>query len=550
MGNWTTQKPSFLTSQTSRYGFLSAARGYTLLGLLLVLALVVAAVALTPSTGVLSGAAAQPSLTIGNYRLVAFRHARLFLFDYIYKATVKNAGSAAATDVTAIIKTAPSNVTVIDGDLRFGDVPAGASMRSRDTFSIRKRIFAPFNSNNLVWTIAQGQNLAPTADAGPDQSVAPGAQVQLDGSASSDPDGDPLTYQWSLTTKPPASTATLSDPTAVNPTFTVDLSGTYVAQLIVNDGTEDSAPDTVTIGSNSKPVADAGADQTGTVGGLITLDGSGSSDADGETLTYQWSLVTKPAGSTAALSGAASPNPSFTPDLAGPYVAQLIVNDGHTDSDPDTVLVTINLPPNQPPQITSTPVTTATNGGAYSYDVEATDPDGDTLTYALPVALAGMTIHSGTGLISWTPVTTGTFAVEVQVGDGRGGIASQSFTVTVNEALVTVPSVVGLRRAAADSAITGANLAVGTVTEENSDTLLAGHVIRQTPVAGTTVAKASSVDYVVSSGPAGPPLPPDSRHGSTPCRSDGRDHHGCRHVLPLYRPQPHPDRGRGRHHRA
>jgi hypothetical protein len=63
--------------------------------------------------------------------------------------------------------------------------------------------------------------------------------VTLDGTASTDADHDPLTYKWSLTSVLTGSTATLSDATAANPAFVVDLPGTYVAQLVVNDGKVD-----------------------------------------------------------------------------------------------------------------------------------------------------------------------------------------------------------------------------------------------------------------------------------------------------------------------
>lgn len=89
-------------------------------------------------------------------------------------------------------------------------------------------------------------NSAPVADAGTDGNIDTGQATILNGSGSSDPDSDTLTYSWSFTSVPSGSSASFVDATVENPTFTPDLDGTYVIQLIVNDGTENSAPDTVT----------------------------------------------------------------------------------------------------------------------------------------------------------------------------------------------------------------------------------------------------------------------------------------------------------------
>ena len=90
---------------------------------------------------------------------------------------------------------------------------------------------------------------------------------------------------------------------------------------------------------------------------------------------------------------------------------------------------------NNPPNITSTPVTSATKGQPYSYDVNATDFDGDTLVYLVTTKPTGMTINSTTGLINWTPTAIGSFGVTVKVYDGEL-FASQSFTITVQSEVV------------------------------------------------------------------------------------------------------------------
>ncbi len=95
-------------------------------------------------------------------------------------------------------------------------------------------------------------NIKPVADAGTDQSdVIQGTVVELDGSASFDPKGNPLTYMWTMKTKPAGSTATLSSATAQKPTFTVDKAEIYTVELIVNNGKVDSVSSVVNITVNA-----------------------------------------------------------------------------------------------------------------------------------------------------------------------------------------------------------------------------------------------------------------------------------------------------------
>ena len=171
--------------------------------------------------------------------------------------------------------------------------------------------------------------------------------VHLDGTLSSDPDGDPLTFAWSFQSVPSGSAPVLSNPASVAPSFIADRFGEYVVQLVVSDGGLSSVADTVKVSTlNSAAVANAGPDQTAFVGNSVTLSGNGSHDVDGNALTFSWSFTSKPPGSVASLSDSHSVSPTFVVDAPGTYVAQLIVNDGTIDSPADTITVTtLNSPP-------------------------------------------------------------------------------------------------------------------------------------------------------------------------------------------------------------
>jgi hypothetical protein len=223
-------------------------------------------------------------------------------------------------------------------------------------------------------------NRKAVANAGLDQSVQLNDVVTLDGSNSSDLDGDTLGFNWIIVQKPTGSSAELSALNIVNPTITIDVEGIYIAELTVDDRFEVSSPDQVLLNvDNVPPVANAGADLVAQLNDRITLDGSGSHDANGDLLSYQWRFVGRPVGSSAALSIQLGVKPSFTVDVAGEYILELTTWDGLENSDPDTVIVTVN---------NSTPVANAgadlpanvgqiitLNGG------DSSDLNGDVLSY-------------------------------------------------------------------------------------------------------------------------------------------------------------------------
>jgi len=184
-------------------------------------------------------------------------------------------------------------------------------------------------------------NKRPVADAGPDKSYNEGlSSVSLDGSLSADPDVDVISYKWTS-----LDGIILFDALGVSPTFNtpqVNSDKDYRFKLEVADGLLTSFADTITIkvvNLNIKPIAFAGGDQTVNEGTLVQLDGSLSSDGDGEPITYKWLAPTNVILSSATIS-----KPTFTAPLVqldSTVIISLVVNDGLINSDTDKVSVTI-----------------------------------------------------------------------------------------------------------------------------------------------------------------------------------------------------------------
>ena len=306
------------------------------------------------------------------------------------------------------------------------------------------------NSTTVTVSItAAVANVAPVANAGVAQNVVAGSAVTLDGSASSDANSDPLTFAWTLTSKPAGSTASLSSTTSAKPTFTADLAGTYVASLIVNDGKLNSSVATASITAavaNVAPVANAGVAQNVVAGSAVTLDGSASSDANSDPLTFAWTLTSKPAGSTAALSSTTSAKPTFTADRAGTYVASLTVNDGKVNSTVATASITAAVA-NVAPVANAGVAQNVVAGSAVTLDGSASsDANSDPLTFAW--TLTSKPAGSTAGLSpttsakpTFTADLAGTYVASLTVNDGK--VNSTAATVSVT---TTSPNSIVLKR--------------------------------------------------------------------------------------------------------
>jgi hypothetical protein len=279
----------------------------------------------------------------------------------------------------------------------------------------------------------------PVASAGQDQTVPFGLWVNLNGSGSYDPcpGPEPLSYGWSFVSRPGGSS--LADGDLVGgktpfASFLPDVSGSYLLRLTVYDG-EHIVSDEVKIDvTGGRPVAEAGPNQNVDLDREATLDGSDSYDPDGNLLGFLWTLVSKPPGSIlsdADILGKTTPSPSFKPDVEGVYGFQLVVHNGSTESDPDTVEIHAfssqgNIAPNaragkrQNRKIN----TLVTLDGSESYDPDDGPAEFMAYEWSFKTVPSGSSLL-GVGLIdadqvsaSFVPDVAGEYVVRLRVFDG------------------------------------------------------------------------------------------------------------------------------------
>jgi hypothetical protein len=354
---------------------------------------------------------------------------------------IADAGGDQSVRVDDLVTLDGSGSNDPDGDLlsfswEFESLPDGSSATLSDAGAVDPSFVADVDGTYVVRLVVSDgiatsavdrvtvttENTQPVANAGADQSVLLNDVAVLDGSGSTDADGDLLTFFWSFATVPDGSAADLSDPTAVRPSFTVDVPGDYVVQLVVNDGLVNSLADTVVVSTqNLPPVADAGPDQSAFVGDVVLLDGTGSTDPELDPLTYAWALTSRPAQSSTALSDPTLPQPTLPIDRPGTYVVRLVVNDGMADSAPDWITITTA---NSRPSANAGPDQEVLVGELVELDGSlSSDPDFDELTFtwsftASPEGNTATLAEDDTVSPTFVPDAVGTYAIQLVVSDG------------------------------------------------------------------------------------------------------------------------------------
>ena len=269
-------------------------------------------------------------------------------------------------------------------------------------------------TDTMILTVV---NLPPVADAGPDITLQTMESALLDGSGSSDPEGAPLSYVWSLDgTQISTNAATIVAP---GPTDV----GVYTITLTVTDNYGATASDEMILTVlNRAPTASAGPDQTVNHAQAVTLDGTVSDDPEGGALGYAWTLN--------GVQIATGANPVVGPFEIGAHIVTLTVTDDHGATATDSMVITVineapvaNAGPDQTVSLNKGKNKTATvtlDGSASS------DPEGGVLSYLW--TLDGQT--AGTGAVLQVELPAGVYTFTLTVTDDHGAMASDTVVVT------------------------------------------------------------------------------------------------------------------------
>jgi hypothetical protein len=334
----------------------------------------------TPNDGTADGPTAQDQVTIGNAP------------PSVAGVSITPAPAYTSTDLTAT----PTGWSDPDGDAEgyqwqwqkyvsgsWQNI-SGATTSTLDSANFAKGdqikvVCTPFDGTNTGDPVEDNITISNSPPTAPVVAITPDAPLSSDDLLSTittpaaDPDSDSLTYSyaWYMDDVLQAGLTTDTVPSASTSKEEV-----WRSVVTPNDNTIDGTlgTDELTI-QNSPPVADAGLDQSALTNTIVTLNGSGSSDADGDPLACLW---TQTGGTSVALSDSTA-NPTFTPTVADTYTFSLVVNDGTDVSLSSTVSVTVEAP-NRAPVLSDGTVSPVSGRTAtiFTYSVVYADDDNDT----------------------------------------------------------------------------------------------------------------------------------------------------------------------------
>jgi len=337
---------------------------------------------------------------------------------------------AVATQTTATNKTivfngsgSSDNARIVDYEWTLDDGTTAANSTLSHTYSdpgeynVTLTVTDSAGYENVTNVSITIENVPPTADAGQDLETVAGTTVTLDGSESTAGDAhDTLSYGWDLDGD---GTDEESGPTV---DYRYSEAGTYNVTLTVRDGDGGSDTDNVTVTvdpDTQAPVADAGGNQTTTVGQTVQFDGTDSADNVG-IVSYEWTFGD---GTTAA-----GPEPDHAYATEGAYEVTLTVRDDAGNVGNDTAIVTAE---NAEPIADAGPNRTVVTNETVTFDGStSSDPDGDALTYEWDFDGDG-TFETTGQTASYTYTTNGTDTVTLRVSDDDGGVDTDTTAVTV-----------------------------------------------------------------------------------------------------------------------
>ncbi|MET3399110.1 PKD repeat protein [Chitinophaga ginsengisegetis] len=301
-----------------------------------------------------------------------------------------------------------------------------------------------------VLVLAAAPNQSPVADAGNDIAIQlPVSSAALDGSASADADGQIVTWLWEKAAGPAG--GNLSAANAAKTNVTNLQAGTYTFRLTVtdNNGATSTATVNITVTAapvNNPPVAVAGSDiQIQLPVSSAALDGSASSDADGQIVTWLWEKTAGPSGGNLSAANAAKTN--VTNLQAGTYTFRLTVTDNNGATSTATVNITVTAAPvNNPPVAVAgsdiqiqLPVSSAALDGSASADA-----DGQIVTWLWEKTAGpsgGNLSAANAAKTNVTNLQAGTYTFRLTVTDNNGATSNASVNITVTAAAVNKPPV-------------------------------------------------------------------------------------------------------------